>query len=380
MSEKLRISPDLHDVIAAQLPVRRVKHGPVNSLYGLPVVVDPTITGWRIEQKVDPSLRVSASEIKAKHQIVDHFMKNMTKELDEALANAIIYGTGATMTSTTRAPEAPPLTIKDVAAAMDALQPRHRTLSPATRHTPSGKPFDILNPRTEDVDINDVAHQLARINRWNGAIKFDHFTVAQHSVIASYAARLIAPECELHALLHDAPEYVIGDINSPMKKAIALAGGQGVIERIEGPIWECVWRALGHGATLNWDIVHVLDIWTAWRESQDVLENVVGPHWHGAFDAMKKLTEIQREELLWQLGPITSGWEPQHAAAVFIDTYEAALERHRKMQAITWLTEYGPSHIGPGAEKVKFAGYDPRGVWIDEAASLKLAVFEEWKS
>lgn len=91
----------------------------------------------------------------------------------------------------------------------------------------SGRRLDLLSPDPADIEIADIAHGLARVARWNGQTKGDHtFSVAQHSLLVE---RIV---CETHselsrrdllaALLHDAPEYVIGDLISPFKAAIGL--------------------------------------------------------------------------------------------------------------------------------------------------------------
>ncbi|CEJ10056.1 hypothetical protein BN1110_00327 [bacterium YEK0313] len=89
----------------------------------------------------------------------------------------------------------------------------------------SGRRLDLLDPSPFDVEIEDIAHGLARIARWNGQTTGRHiFSVAQHSVlVAEIAARLepgLAPRWHLAVLLHDAPEYVIGDMISPFKSMI----------------------------------------------------------------------------------------------------------------------------------------------------------------
>jgi 5'-deoxynucleotidase YfbR-like HD superfamily hydrolase len=91
----------------------------------------------------------------------------------------------------------------------------------------SGRRLDLLDPSPLDVEISDIAHGLARVARWNGQTVGDHaFSVAQHSlVVETVFSRLhpdSAPETLLTALLHDAPEYVIGDMISPFK---AVVGG-----------------------------------------------------------------------------------------------------------------------------------------------------------
>lgn len=91
----------------------------------------------------------------------------------------------------------------------------------------SGRRLDLLDPSPLDVEIIDIAHGLARVARWNGQTKGDWaFSVAEHSVLVEEIfARLKpapGPEQRLTALLHDAPEYVIGDMISPFKAALGL--------------------------------------------------------------------------------------------------------------------------------------------------------------
>lgn len=87
----------------------------------------------------------------------------------------------------------------------------------------SGRRLDLLDPSPLDIEIEDVAHGLARVARWNGQTRGDHaFSVAQHSLIveAIVARREPDPRWRLAALLHDGPEYVIGDMISPVKHAV----------------------------------------------------------------------------------------------------------------------------------------------------------------
>ena len=88
----------------------------------------------------------------------------------------------------------------------------------------SGRRLDLIDPSPFDIEIADIAHGLARVARWNGQTKGPEiFSVAQHSLLveAAFAANAAqAPEARLAALLHDAPEYVIGDMISPFKAAI----------------------------------------------------------------------------------------------------------------------------------------------------------------
>jgi uncharacterized protein len=89
----------------------------------------------------------------------------------------------------------------------------------------SGRRLDLIDPSPLDVEIEDIAHGLARVARWNGQTKGDHaFSVAQHCVlveaIALHRNHDLTREAQLTALLHDAPEYVIGDMISPFKAAL----------------------------------------------------------------------------------------------------------------------------------------------------------------
>jgi 5'-deoxynucleotidase YfbR-like HD superfamily hydrolase len=91
----------------------------------------------------------------------------------------------------------------------------------------SGRRLDLLDPSPLDIEISDIAHGLARVARWNGQTSGEHaFSVAQHSLLVEAIYGELVPEAtpvqRLTALLHDAPEYVIGDMISPFK---AVMGG-----------------------------------------------------------------------------------------------------------------------------------------------------------
>ncbi len=89
----------------------------------------------------------------------------------------------------------------------------------------SGRRLDLLDPSPLDIEIEDIAHGLARVARWNGQTKGDHaFSVAQHSIFVQDILVALYPDAprtwRLIALLHDAPEYVIGDMITPFKSAM----------------------------------------------------------------------------------------------------------------------------------------------------------------
>ncbi|WP_203228036.1 HD domain-containing protein [Roseovarius dicentrarchi] len=89
----------------------------------------------------------------------------------------------------------------------------------------SGRRLDLLDPTPMDIEIGDIAHGLAFVARWNGQTLGDYaYSVAEHSLLVEQIFGRIAPKAppkwRLAALLHDAPEYVIGDMISPVKDAV----------------------------------------------------------------------------------------------------------------------------------------------------------------
>ncbi|MGI9402592.1 MAG: YfbR-like 5'-deoxynucleotidase [Rhizobiaceae bacterium] len=100
----------------------------------------------------------------------------------------------------------------------------------------SGRVLDLIEPSPVDIEIEDIAHGLARVARWNGQTHGEHaYSVAQHSVAVLHVARTLNPaiskEQQLMTLLHDAPEYVIGDMISPFK-AVLGDGYKSVEQRL----------------------------------------------------------------------------------------------------------------------------------------------------
>ena len=94
----------------------------------------------------------------------------------------------------------------------------------------SGRRLDLLDPTPVDIEITDIAHGLAFVARWNGQTRGDWaYTVAEHSLLVERVFSRdnpgIAARWRLAALLHDAPEYVIGDMISPVKSALGVEYG-----------------------------------------------------------------------------------------------------------------------------------------------------------
>ena len=123
-----------------------------------------------------------------------------------------------------------------------APKPKPKTPKPprAWQRMLSGRRLDLLDPSPFDIEIEDIAHGLARVARWNGQTIGEHaFSVAQHSLVVEEIAAHIRPGLEpkwrLAALLHDASEYVIGDMISPFKSALG-AGYKDFEARLEAAI------------------------------------------------------------------------------------------------------------------------------------------------
>jgi uncharacterized protein len=109
----------------------------------------------------------------------------------------------------------------------------------------SGRRLDLLDPSPLDVELEDIAHGLARVARWNGQTIGNHaYSVAQHTLLVADIAKVNAPKLDaqgrLALMLHDAPEYVIGDMISPFK---ALIGGD--YKAVEARLLGAIHRRFG---------------------------------------------------------------------------------------------------------------------------------------
>ncbi|WP_310202299.1 HD family hydrolase [Ancylobacter sp. 3268] len=133
----------------------------------------------------------------------------------------------------------------------------------------SGRRLDLLDPSPLDIEIEDIAHGLARVARWNGQTRGEQiFSVAQHSVLVELIARRQAEAAGIELdrrwclamLLHDAPEYVVGDMISPFK---AVLGGdyKGVEARLLAAV------SLRFGLPVQWPAVLVKKVKAADRAS-----------------------------------------------------------------------------------------------------------------
>jgi len=134
----------------------------------------------------------------------------------------------------------------------------------------SGRRLDLLDPSPIDIEIIDIAHGLARVSRWNGQTKGAYpLSVAQHSVIVERLVSRNAPKLDrrwrLAALLHDAPEYVIGDMITPFKYALG-----GIYRDIEARLEAAIHIRFGLPAALPDTITRAIkraDRMAAWMEA-----------------------------------------------------------------------------------------------------------------
>ena len=117
---------------------------------------------------------------------------------------------------------------------MTANKPSPSKAGRAWQRMLSGRRLDLLDPSPLDIEIEDIAHGLARVARWNGQTHGAYiFSVAQHTLLVEAVLRQqtprVDPRVRLAAMLHDAPEYVIGDMISPFKAVIG--GSYKVVEK-----------------------------------------------------------------------------------------------------------------------------------------------------
>jgi 5'-deoxynucleotidase YfbR-like HD superfamily hydrolase len=124
----------------------------------------------------------------------------------------------------------------------------------------SGRRLDLIDPSPLDIEIADIAHGLARVARWNGQTQGPEiFSVAQHSLLVEAAFGATRPEAprgeRLAALLHDAPEYVIGDMISPFKAAIG-----GDYKSVENRLLQAIFLRYGLPAQMTAELAKAVKV------------------------------------------------------------------------------------------------------------------------
>ena len=129
----------------------------------------------------------------------------------------------------------------------------------------SGRRLDLLDPAPLDIEIADIAHGLSFVARWNGQTSGDWpFSVAEHSLLVVDLMGEAPPRWRMAALLHDAPEYVIGDLIGPVKSAVTGYGA------LEARLTEAIHLRFGLPATLPRDwrrAIKRADRASAWLEA-----------------------------------------------------------------------------------------------------------------
>ncbi len=182
----------------------------------------------------------------------------------------------------------------------------------------SGRRLDLLDPSPLDIEIEDIAHGLARVARWNGQTDGANiFSVAQHSLLVEAVACKLTPRLDragrLGVLLHDAPEYVIGDMISPFKVAIGDA-----YKAVEHRLLAAIHRRFGLPPVMS-------DELTALTKSADRI---------AAFLEATKLAGFETREAARFFGTppavahllvrdYITPWPVQEAEAKFLERYEA---------------------------------------------------------
>ncbi|MEM9738369.1 MAG: HD family hydrolase [Pseudomonadota bacterium] len=182
----------------------------------------------------------------------------------------------------------------------------------------SGRRLDLLDPSPMDVEVEDIAHGLARVARWNGqTVGAYAFSVAQHSLEVERLVRLLkpnlTPEMQLAALLHDAPEYVVGDMISPFK---AVLGGD--YKSVEARLTRAIHLRFGLPAVLPAAIKKLIkraDLMSAWLEATQL----AGFSRQEADRFFVAPPEGGQSELVPQ--------SPGEAQAAFLDRYQQVLAR-----------------------------------------------------
>jgi 5'-deoxynucleotidase YfbR-like HD superfamily hydrolase len=199
-----------------------------------------------------------------------------------------------------------------------ARKPEKSTEPRAWQRMLSGRRLDLLDPHAIDIEIDDIALGLSRVARWNGQTRGEHgFSVAQHSLIVEAICGHIQPELapswRLMALLHDAPEYVIGDMISPFKAALGLD-----YRRFEDQLEKAIHIRFGLPAVMPAPVKKLIKL---------------DDHACAFFEATQLVGFSDAEARRW-FGQPPAGYDlviaplaPAAASAAFVARFEALLER-----------------------------------------------------
>jgi 5'-deoxynucleotidase YfbR-like HD superfamily hydrolase len=176
----------------------------------------------------------------------------------------------------------------------------------------SGRRLDLIDPSPLDIEIADIAHGLARVARWNGQTRGPEiFSVSQHSLLVEAIFSALAPDAaraeKLAALLHDAPEYVIGDMISPFKAAIG-----GAYKEVENRLLAAILLRFGLKPSFSPELAKVIkaaDCDAAYFEATELAGFTPGEA-RKFFGAPR----VAQEQFASYLAP----WRPEEAQARFL--------------------------------------------------------------
>ncbi|MDD7911218.1 HD family hydrolase [Pseudovibrio exalbescens] len=206
----------------------------------------------------------------------------------------------------------------------------------------SGRRLNLLDPSPFDIELSDIAHGLARVARWNGQTIGEHaFSVAQHCVIVEEIAMMLKPDLaakwRLATLLHDAPEYVIGDMISPFK---TVMGGN--YKHVEERLHEAVHVSFGLPAHLPLYVTKLAkkaDIICAYHEAI-VLAGFEEKEAQKIFGKPRGLSQEQLARVRSSMNPLTTS----QAQEQFLERFEQInTEVHLASQNISIIKERGVS-------------------------------------
>lgn len=153
-----------------------------------------------------------------------------------------------------------------------------------------------LDVKEEDINIEDIAHHLSMIVRFNGAVKYP-YSVAQHSWLLSH---LVSEENKFCALMHDATEAVVGDMASPLKYLFPK------FKEIEDNIWKVIARKYGLPEIIP-DEVKENDLKIVFTEKRDCLNPAIGDFWGDGVEPHN----VKIKQMSWQ-----------EAKQIFLDRFE----------------------------------------------------------
>jgi 5'-deoxynucleotidase YfbR-like HD superfamily hydrolase len=172
--------------------------------------------------------------------------------------------------------------------------------------TYTGKKFNLLEPRLEDIDIRDIAHSQATQCRWTGHCRH-HYSIAQHGFYCS----LIGPENEaLHRLMHDASESYIGDMNRPLKY---YTNAGDAYRRVEAPLQGLIYEAFGL-SRVEPESVKIADEIMLYTEKAQLLPPITFEM--SNTESASRAANIVIEE-----------WTPAYAEKMFLERFEQLYKR-----------------------------------------------------